>query len=212
MALSFLLCDDHPLVLEGLGALISREPGWQVSARAGGGAEAVRLAAASSPDVAVVDVAMPDMDGIETTAQIRRVSPRTRIIALSMYADDHYLRRMLDAGASAYVLKNEASADLIRAIRCVLDGETFISPGLAAAGDGAPQRAASVDEATLTEREREVLCLLAQGRRTKEIATDLGIRAKTVETYRTRIMLKLRIDNLAGLVRFAIRAGIVPAE
>ena len=212
MALSFLLCDDHPLVLEGLGALISREPGWRVSARAGGGAEAVRLAAASSPDVAVVDVAMPDMDGIETTAQIRRVSPRTRIIALSMYADDHYLRRMLDAGASAYVLKNEASADLIRAIRCVLDGETFISPGLAAAGDGSPQRAASVDEATLTEREREVLCLLAQGRRTNEIATDRGISAKTVETYRTRIMLKLRIDNLAGLVRFAIRAGIVPAQ
>jgi len=212
MALSFLLCDDHSLVLEGLGALISREPGWQVSARAGGGAEAVRLAAASSPDVAVVDVAMPDMDGIETTAQIRRVSPRTRIIALSMYADDHYLRRMLDAGASAYVLKNEASADLIRAIRCVLDGETFISPGLAAPGDGSPQRAASVDEATLTEREREVLCLLAQGRRTNEIATDLGISAQTVETYRTRIMLKLRIDNLAGLVRFAIRAGIVPAQ
>ena len=212
MALSFLLCDDHPLVLEGLGAMISREPGCQVIGRAGDGAEAVRLAAASSPDVAVIDVAMTDMDGIETTVRIRRASPRTRIIALSMYADGHYLRRMLDAGASAYVLKNEASADLIRAIRCVLDGETFISPALAADADGSTQRAASVDEATLTEREREVLSLLAQGRRTRDIATDLGISAKTVETYRGHIMLKLRIDNLAGLVRFEIRAGIVPAE
>ena len=192
--------------------MITREPGWQVIGHAGDGAEAVRLAAVSGPDVAVVDVAMPDIDGIEATAQIRRVSPRTRIIALSMYADDHDLRRMLAAGASAYVLKNEASADLIGAIRGVLDGESFISQALALAGASATQRAADVDAAALTERGREVLCLLAQGRRNKEIATGLGISAKTVETYRARIMLKLRIDTLAGLVRFAIRAGIVPAE
>jgi DNA-binding NarL/FixJ family response regulator len=129
-----------------------------------------------------------------------------------MYADAHYLQRMLAAGARAYVLKNEAGADLIQAIRAAVAGETFISPALAQAGTAAVQRSADLDQALLTEREREVLRLLAQGWRTKEIADSLGISAKTVETYRARIMMKLRIDTLAGLVRFAIRAGIAPVE
>jgi DNA-binding NarL/FixJ family response regulator len=212
MNLSILLCDDHPLVVEGIKVVIDREPEWRVVAQTADGAEAVRLADALQPDIAVIDVSMPGMNGIDTAAGIRAASPRTRIVALSMYADDHYVRRMRAAGASAYVLKNEASSDLIGAIRGVLDGEAFVGPAPAASGSGATVRSVEVGAAALTDREREVLHLLAQGRRTKEIALDLGISPKTIETYRSRIMLKLDIDNLAGLVRFAIRAGIAPVE
>lgn len=212
MNLSILLCDDHPLVVEGLTVVLGRERGWRVVAQTAEGAEAVRLAGALLPDVAVIDVAMPGMNGIETAAGIRAASPQTRIVALSMYADDHYVRRMRAAGASAYVLKNEASTELVGAIRRVLGGVAFVGPTQAAGDRGATGRSVDVDAAVLTERERAVLRLLAQGRRTKDIAQDLGISAKTVETYRGRIMLKLGIDNLAGLVRFAIRAGIAPGE
>ncbi len=212
MTLSLILCDDHTLFREGLVALISREPGWRVLAEAADGAEAVSLAAALHPDVAVLDLAMPGMNGIDAAAAIRLCSPATCIVAVSMYADAHYLQRMMAAGARAYILKNEAGADLIQAIRAAVAGDTFISPALARAGGEALQRSVDLDQARLTERERTVLRLLAQGWRTKEIAGSLGISAKTVETYRARIMMKLRIDTLAGLVRFAIRAGIAPVE
>jgi len=212
MKLTFLLCDDHTLVLEGLTALMEREPGWRVVARTSDGAEAVRLAGELAPDLALIDVAMPGMNGIETAAGIRAASPATRIIALSMYAEDYYLQRMLEAGASGYVLKGEASADLFGAIRAVLAGETFVSPAFAEEGRGAAPRAAEVDLTSLTDRELAVLRLLAQGSRNREIATHLGISVKTVETYRSRLMLKLKVTSLADLVRFAIRAGIVPVE
>lgn len=212
MHLRILLCDDHTLVMEGLAAVINREPGCQVVGTATDGAAAARLAATLQPDIAVLDVAMPGMNGIDTAAEIRAVSPATHIVALSMYADDHYRRRMWAAGARAYVLKNEASADLLGAIRAVCDGREFVSPALAIGLQRDGARPPEPDAAVLTERERTVLRLLAQGRRTKEIALDLGISPKTVETYRTRLTLKLGIDHLAGLVRFAIRAGIVPGD
>lgn len=212
MNLSLILCDDHTLFRDGLAALIAREPGWRVLAQAADGAEAVRLATELKPDVAVLDVAMPGMSGIDAAGLIRVGSPTTCIVAVSMYADAHYLQRMMTAGARAYVLKNEAGADLIQAIRAAVAGDNFISPALAQAGAGAVQRSADLDQALLTKREREVLRLMAQGWRTKEIAETLDISAKTVETYRARIMMKLRIDTLAGLVRFAIRAGIAPVE
>lgn len=173
MDLTILLCDDHGLVLDGLAALMARE-GWRVVAQTTDGAEAVQLAAALKPDVAVIDVSMPGMNGIDTATQIR--------------------------------------ADLVGAIHGILRGETFISPALAAGASRAAQRSANVDQASLTEREREMLRLLAHGQRTKDITTGLGISAKTVETYRSRVMLKLGIENLPGLVRFAIRAGIAPVE
>jgi DNA-binding NarL/FixJ family response regulator len=165
-----------------------------------------------TPDVALIDVAMPGMNGMETAAGIRMASPATRIVALSMYADDHYLQRMLAAGARAYVLKGEASTDLFNAIRAVLQGETFVSPSLSQDGRRAVQRAAEVDQASLSDREREVLRRLAQGQRNKEIAIHLGISDRTVETYRNRLMHKLKVNNLADLVRFAIQAGIAPRE
>lgn len=216
MMLTLLLCDDHRLFREGLAGLLQREAGWAVIAQAGDGAEAIRLADALKPDLAVLDVAMPGLGGIEAAEAIRVRSPRTRIVAVSMYGDLHYRKRMLAAGAAAYVLKNEAGADLIAAIHAVLRGETFISPSLASPsrrGDAlASERCPDLDQAALTGREREVLGLLARGRRTREIAAELGISVKTVETYRGRVMLKLGIDNLAGLVKFAIRAGIAPVE
>lgn len=209
---TFLLCDDHTLLLEGLTALMEREPGWRVVAQTSDGAEAIRLAGELTPDVALIDVAMPGMNGMETAAGIRMASPATRIVALSMYADDHYLQRMLAAGARAYVLKGEASTDLFNAIRAVLQGETFVSPSLSQDGRRAVQRAAEVDQASLSDREREVLRRLAQGQRNKEIAIHLGISDRTVETYRNRLMHKLKVNNLADLVRFAIQAGIAPRE
>ena len=212
MRLTLLLCDDQTLFREGLAAIIARQPDWRVLAQAADGAEAVRLALAHRPDVAVLDVAMPVMSGIEAATAISAAVPQTRIVALSMYGDEHYLRRMLGAGAAAYVLKNEASAELIQAIQTVMAGGTFVSPALAAADTAAGPRSAELDADLLTGREREVLCLLAQGRRTKNIAAALAIGAKTVETYRGRIMMKLRIDNVPDLVRFAIRAGIAPLE
>lgn len=209
---TFLLCDDHTLLLEGLTALMEREPGWRVVAQTSDGAEAVRLAGELTPDVALIDVAMPGMNGMETAAGIRMASPATRIVALSMYADDHYLQRMLAAGARAYVLKGEASTDLFNAIRAVLQGENFVSPSLSRDGRRAVQRAVEVDQASLSDREREVLRRLAQGQRNKEIAIHLGISDRTVETYRNRLMHKLKVNNLADLVRFAIQAGIAPRE
>jgi DNA-binding NarL/FixJ family response regulator len=212
MTLSILLCDDHALFREALGLLLAQQPGWRVVAQAGDGAEALRLAGEMRPEVAVLDVAMPGMGGIEAATAIRKASPGTRIVALSMYGDEHYRQRMLNAGASSYVLKNEAGAELVEAIRTVCRGGTFMSPALSGENVPQPQRCADLDLGRLTGRERDVLRLLAQGRRTKEIAEDLGISAKTVETYRGRVMFKLGIDNLVGLVKFAIRAGLVRPE
>ncbi|MGD8498538.1 MAG: response regulator transcription factor [Chromatiales bacterium] len=212
MALTILLCDDHTLFREGLTSLLQKQPGWQVVAETADGNEAVRLAGELKPDLAIIDVAMPQVNGIDTAAAIRDVAPKTRILALSMYSDPHYQRRMLAAGAAGYVLKNEAGADLVKAIMTVLRGETFVSPALQASQLSESGPAVDRPRAKLTSREREVLSLLAQGQRTREIAELLGISARTVETYRSRLMMKLGIDNLAGLIKFAIRAGIVSAE
>ncbi len=130
MNLTLLLCDDHALFREGLAALLVQQAGWRVVAQAADGAEAVRLAAELKPDLAVLDVAMPEVSGIDAAAGIRDASPATRIVALSMYGDEHYRQRMFAAGAGAYVLKNEAGAELVKAIHAVLRGETFISPSL----------------------------------------------------------------------------------
>jgi DNA-binding NarL/FixJ family response regulator len=212
MTTTVLLADDHALFREGLAVLVGHTTDWQIVGQAGDGEEAVQLAEALRPQIAVLDVEMPRVNGIEAARRIRRVSPDTRIVALSMYGDVHYRDRMFEAGASAYVLKNEAMDDLVAAIEAVLRGERYVSPAAVSAAPTGPQRSAEVDKGTLSERERDVLRLLAAGQRTKEIAEQLGISAKTVETYRSRIMVKLGIDNLQGLVKFAIRAGLIPPE
>jgi DNA-binding NarL/FixJ family response regulator len=207
---TILLADDHPLFRQGLAALLRDQAGWQVVAEAGSGEEAVRLAAQWLPQFAVIDVEMPGIGGIEATRRIRDISPQTRIVALSMYADAYYQDRMREAGASAYVLKNEAIDQLVAAVDAVMRGELrFPSAGQ---GPVAARRSARIDQDELSAREREVLRLLAEGRRTAEIADLLGISPKTVETYRSRLMNKLDIDSLSGLVKFAIRAGLVSPE
>lgn len=212
MTLTVLLADDHVLFRQGLALLVREQGDWEIVGEAGNGAEAVALAEARRPRIAVLDVEMPGMNGIEAARRIRRVSPETRIVALSMYGDAHYQARMFEAGASAYVLKNEAIDDLVEAIQAALRGDRFVSPTAASNGSPVARRGAELDRRALTEREVGVLRLLAQGQRTREIAETLGISVKTVETYRGRIMLKLGIDNLPGLVKFAIRAGIISTD
>lgn len=208
MTVTVLLADDHVLFRQGLALLVREHGDWQVVGEADNGEAAVLLAEAHQPQIAVLDVEMPGKNGIEAARQIRQVSPGTRIVALSMYGDIHYQERMFEAGASAYVLKNEAIDDLVEAIEAARRGERFISPAVARHSSMAEQRSVNLDKHALSERETEVLRRLAEGQRIKEIADALGISAKTVETYRSRMMLKLGIDNLPGLVKFAIRAGI----
>jgi DNA-binding NarL/FixJ family response regulator len=212
MTLTILLADDHVLFRQGLALLVREQGDWRIVGEAGNGAEAVALAEAHQPRIAVLDVEMPGMNGIEAARRIRQMSPGTRIVALSMYGDAHYQERMFEAGASAYVLKNEAIDDLVEAIQAVLRGDRFISPAVAHNEAMVERRSAHLDKRALSEREAEVLRRLAEGQRIKEIADALNLSAKTVETYRSRIMVKLGIDNLPDLVKFAIRAGITSTE
>jgi DNA-binding NarL/FixJ family response regulator len=209
---TILLADDHSLFRQGLAALLREQEDWRVVAEAGSGEDAVRFAAERKPRLAVIDVEMPGIGGIEAVRRIRDVSPQTRIVALSMYADAYYQDRMRDAGASAYVLKNEAIDQLVAAVRAVLRGDRHFPPARGPQGPVVAKRSARIDTHELSAREREVLRLLAEGRRTAEIAELLGISPKTVETYRSRLMNKLDIDSLSGLVKFAIRAGLVSPE
>lgn len=208
MSATLLLCEDHTLVREGLVALLRQRTDWSVVAEAADGREAVELAARLKPDVAVLDVALPRLSGIEAAAAIRVAAPETRVVALSMYGDALYRRGMFEAGALAYVLKNKAAADLVAAIEAALRGETYLSPALVEPPARPVLDAPGTELAKLSRRERDVLRLLAEGRRAKEIAEELGLSAKTVETYRGRIGHKLGIETLAGLVKYALRSGI----
>ena len=210
MAISLLLADDHVIFRQGLVLLMRSQTDWQVVGEASDGAEAVRLAERLQPRIAVLDVEMPGMNGLEAAHHIRTVSPQTRILALSTYSDPYYRDQMFAAGARGYVLKNEAIDDLISAIAAVLRDECFVSPSLENLAAPSPGRSVELDVKLLSERELEVLRWLAEGQRTKEIAATLGISARTVETYRQRLMLKLGIQTLPGLVKFAIRAGMTP--
>jgi DNA-binding NarL/FixJ family response regulator len=209
---TILIADDHRLFRQGLAALLREQPDWEVVAEAGSAEDAVQLAATLRPQVALLDVEMPRMGGIEAARQIRALSSGTVIVALSMYSDAHYQERMRHAGAAAYVLKNEAIDQLVEAIRAALRGERVSSPAVVRCEGMPAARSAQLATQELSAREREVLRMLAQGLRTKTIAEALDISPKTVETYRARLMNKLDIDNVSGLVRFAIRAGLVSPE
>jgi DNA-binding NarL/FixJ family response regulator len=212
MTISIVLADDHVLFRQGLAALLREQPGWQVVGEAGSGEEAIDLVALLKPTVAVLDVEMVGMGGIDAAERIREISPGTKIVALSMYSSAHYQQRMRRAGASAYVGKSQPIAELVEAVKAVIGGRVYDpgSPELPALA--AQVRSARVDADALSEREREVLRLLAEGQRTVVIAETLGISHKTVETYRARLQQKLGINDLSGLVRFAIRAGLISPE
>lgn len=212
MKTTVLVADDHALLRQGLAMLIREQPDWEVVAEAANGAEAVRLAAKLQPTIALLDVEMPEMDGIDAARAIAKVSPATCVIALSTYSDLGYRERMWAAGARAYVLKNEAMDDLVAAVSVALLGERFLSPSITRGEQPAPQRSAEVDKSSLSQRELEVLRLLAEGKRGKDIAQTMGISTRTVDTYRSRLMLKLGIRSVAGLVKFALRAGLTSPQ
>ena len=212
MAIKVLIADDHQILRQGLRTLLEREPDLEVVAEADNGRSTVRLARERQPEVIIMDVAMPDLNGIEATRQIISEMPKVKVIALSMYADRRFVANMLKAVASGYLLRDCASEELVRAIRVVLGHKTFLSPGVAdivvkdyvQAPLGSEVSAFSV----LTNREREVLQLMAEGKSTNQIAECLHVSVKTVETHRQQMMQKLKMHSVAELTKYAIREGI----
>ncbi len=197
---------------DGLRMLLDREPGMQVVGDAADGRAAIDLARTLLPDVIVMDITLPGLNGIEATRQVRSNAPNAKVIALSMHSDKRYVMEMLKAGAAAYLLKNSASDELVRAIHAVLADQRFLSPGIAnVVVDHLVQNPTSTGTAftDLTPREREVLQMIAEGKTSKEIARELSSSAKTVETQRRDIMQKLDLHSVAELTRYAIREGLV---
>ncbi|MGH9858282.1 MAG: response regulator [Acidobacteriota bacterium] len=214
--IKILLADDHQIVRDGLRSLLEKEQSFQVVAEAENGRRAVDLAMEFVPDVVVIDVTMPELNGIEATRMILKAFPRCKVIALSMHSDKRYVTRALTAGALGYLLKDCAFDELVKAIRTVLKNRIYLSSEINQAvvkeylekTDKLEQPAFFI----LTNREREVVQLIAEGKTTKEIAASLNISVKTVETHRQRAMDKLKIDSIAGLTRFAIREGLISLE
>ena len=208
-----LLAEDHELVRQGIRVMLERTGEYQVVAEAADGREAVAMVRASGPDVAILDVGMQNLNGIEATRQIRTISPTTRIVMLSMHADMLYVQEALRAGARGYVLKGAAFKELLTALEQVCAGKTYLSPALTKVSADTlrrPYHPAPATLASLTAREREVLQLIAEGNSGTEIAQSLGVSARTVESHRERIMAKLDLHSIADLTRFAIRNGLSP--
>ena len=208
MTIRILIAEDHVIVRQGFRTMLERD-GFQVVGEAGDGREAVRLARELRPDVAILDVGLPLLNGIDAAREIRKVSSRTRVILVTMYGEQDHLSSALRAGVRGYLLKTRAVEDLENAIREVYRGGVFLGD---VAEDALEAYQSTVDSEPrpLTAREREVLQLVAEGKTTKEIASILGISFKTAESHRTRIMEKLNIHETAGLVRYAVRHGLVP--
>ncbi len=203
-----LLADDHVIVRQGLKSLLEKE-GLRIIAEASDGREAVRLAAEQKPDVAVLDLSMPLLNGVDAGREILQSLPRTRVILLTMHSEDRYVLEALRAGVTGYVLKSRAAAGLIEAINEVMKGNIYLSPGVSRAVVTAFLGKSELPTDPLTPRERQVLQLIAEGKATKEVAAVLGLSVKTAESHRARIMEKLGIHDTAGLVRYAIRQGLI---
>lgn len=210
-----LLADDHKILRDGLRAILSKEHDMLVVGEAEDGREAVALARSQSPDVVVMDISMPGLNGVEATRRVREASPAVKVVGLSMHADPRYVHALFDAGAVGYLLKNAAAEELVLALRAVIGGRTYVSPGVAdlvVAALRGEDRRNPVAPSHLTTREREVLQLLAEGLTSKEIAPRMGIAVSTVETYRRQIMTKLDVHSIAALTRYAIRHGLTSVE
>ena len=211
-----LLADDHTLMRRGLRALLERQNGFAVVAEAADGREAVEIAAAVSPDVAVIDIGMPNLNGIEAARRITEKRPETAVVILSMHADESYVLRALKSGARGYLLKDSPEEDLIHAIRAVHNGKAFFSPEISKmlAEDYMRQmRQRGVEDSyeLLTPREREILQMLGEGNSNKEVATKLNLSLHTVETHRGNLLEKLNLHSTAELILYAVRRGIVAA-
>jgi DNA-binding NarL/FixJ family response regulator len=210
-----LLADDHTLFRDGLRSLLERLGDVTVAGEAGDGREALKLIEERSPDVAIVDITMPGLSGLEVAARAKRVSPATRVIILSMHAGEAYVAHALRAGVAGYLLKDAAAAELALALRAVRRGETYLSPAISKHVVGGflhGTRGEADPLALLTPRQREILQLIAEGKANKVIAADLGLSVKTVEAHRAQLMDRLDIHDVAGLVRLAIRAGLVTPD
>lgn len=216
MKTKILLADDHEIVRNGLRSLIEKVPGMEVVAEAADGRTAVRLAGELLPDLIIMDISMPDLNGIEATHQIVANSPRVKILILSMHSDARYVKRLFAAGASGYLLKECAVDELMNAIRAVIANQIYLSPRitrLVLTEYLSKQPIVEVSVfSVLTAREREVLQLMAEGKTTKEIAWSLDISVKTVEAHRQKIMEKSNIHSIAELTKYAIREGLTSLE
>lgn len=209
-----LLADDHGIVRKGLRFLLEMQSGMEVVGEASDGREAVKLAGELDPHVVIMDVAMPRLNGIDAAAQIVKSNPKTGVIMLSMHSDEAYLVRALSAGAKGYLLKDSAEVDLVRAVEVVAQGRPFFSPQIAQTlledyVRTLRQRGLEDSYDILTEREREVLQLLAEGKSNKEVASILNLSPYTVETHRTNLMQKLNLHNTAEIVLYAVRKKII---
>jgi two-component system response regulator NreC len=204
-----LLADDHAVVRQGFRMILAAEADMEIVGEAANGRDAVELAERLLPDVVVMDVAMPELNGIEATRRLAESAPRTRILALSMHKDSVYVREILRAGARGYLLKDAFDRDLLAAVRAVAKGEGYLSPSVSEAVLCDYRKHVGTPLDLLTSREREVLQMLAEGKTNKEIATLLKLSVYTVDAHRGRIMEKLNLHSIGELVRFAVRAGLV---
>lgn len=216
MTLRVLIADDHQLFRDGLRSLLQRSAGFTVVGEAGDGLEALRLCNELRPDIVLLDISMPGLNGVEATRRIAAEVPHTRVLILSMHADRRFVAETLRAGASGYLLKDSAFPEVVRAIQSAMEGHVFLSPAITdvVAQDFAvrvppPQNSAFQ---LLSPREREVLQLLAEGLATKEIADRLSVSAKTVETHRRQLMEKLGLHSVAELTKYAVREGLTPLD
>ena len=214
-----LLADDHHLVRAGIRALLQSLPEVEIVAESGNGQDALAALVRTKPDIALIDISMPGLNGLELAARVSREVPETRVVILSVHGDASHVAQALRAGAKGYLVKDAAADELPILLRSVMRGETYLSPSISRhVVDGFLERSSGLPpestdaSALLTPRQREILQLVAEGRSTKEIATLLELSIKTVETHRAQIMERLDIHDLAGLVRYAVRAGLVSSE
>ncbi len=214
MSIRVLVADDHTIIRSGLRMLLEREPGFEVVAEASDGRQAVELAESLKPDVAVLDIGMPNLNGIEATRQIVQKLPRTRVVVLSMHSDESYVLKALKSGARGYLLKDSAESDILNSIRAVNDGKAYFSPEISRMlvedyMRQMQQRGVEDSYELLTPREREILQMLAEGRSNKEISSALNLSPYTVETHRGNILQKLNLHSLPELILYAVRKGVI---
>ncbi len=212
--IKILLADDHPVVRKGLYSCLANRDNLKIVGEAADGAEAMRKIGELSPDIVLMDIFMPQLDGLAVTERVQKECPQVKVIILSMHSNREYVLRIIKAGARGYVLKDAPPDELVRAIEAVNSGETFFSPAVAriALNQFVSETNRTDPFSRLSEREREVLARIAEGRSNKEIASDLGIGVRTIETHRERIMHKLNIHSVAGLTKFAITNGLAALD
>jgi two-component system, NarL family, response regulator NreC len=204
-----LLADDHAVVRQGFKMILAAQPDMEIVGEAGNGRETIELAEKLRPEVVVMDVSMPELNGIEATRRLASSTPHTRVVALSMHKDSVYVREILRAGARGYLLKESLAGDLVAAVRAVASGEGYLSPAVSNAVLDDYRRHVTNPVDLLTSREREVLQMLAEGKTNKEIAVVLNLSVYTVDAHRGRIMEKLNLHSINELVRFAVRNGVI---